>query len=162
MSSSTAYDYYYGDTATWNPSTSMYDLTIDGATPTSTATWSSIYSTAAGMYTCRNTTDTSCATVYYIEGASSSFMYNMPLSNNESISTKSITVGTGYEEVSGSYNLTGTTPLLLKDWYAHYNDTGYKNVYICSDYTSSNACGTLYYITSTSEYQITYNSSANK
>ena len=157
MSSSTAY--FYGDTATWNPSTNMYDLTVEGATPTATA-WSSIYSTATGMYTCRNTRDTSCATVYYIEGATSSEMYDMPLSNNEDINTKTITIGTGYTESSGNYTLTGTSTLYLKDWYENYNNTGYKNIYICSDFTSS-TCSELYYIGATSNYSITYNKSSN-
>ncbi len=87
-------------------------------------------------------------------------MYNMPLSNNEDINTKTITIGTGYTESSGNYTLTGTSALLLKDWYANYNQTGYKNVYICSDYTSS-TCSELYYIGATSNYQITYNKSSN-
>ena len=151
--------YFYGDTATWNPSTNKYDLTIGGATPTASA-WSSIYSTATGMYTCRNTTDTSCATVYYIEGATSSYMYNMPLSNNEDINTKTITVGTGYTESSGDYTLTGTSTLYLKDWYANYSKAGYSNFYTCSDFTSS-TCSELYHIGETTNYQVSYNKSSN-
>ena len=159
MSGTTSY--YYGDAVTWNPSTSMYDLTIGGVTPTTVTAWSSIYSTAVGMYTCRSTTDTSCATVYYIEGATSSDMSILPLTNNESISTKSILVGTGYEENNGMYNLTGTSSIFLKDWYENYNQTGYKSVYICDDFTS-NSCNTIYFIRKNDSRSIDYNSSNTK
>ena len=159
MSSTTTY--YYGDTATWNPDTNMYDLTIGGATPTATA-WSSIYSTAQGMYTCRNTTDTSCATVYYIEGADSNYMYNISLSNNENIDTKTVTwtVSTDFTKNGNDYVLTNpdTLTITLKDWYTNYSNSSYKNIYVCSDFTSS-TCSEMYYIYSTGKDYVYFNRS---
>ena len=155
--------YYYGDTATWV--TDHYELTIGGVTPTTTSTWSSIRSTAGGMYTCRSTSDTSCNTVYYIvANSSNSYMYSVPLSNNEQ-ATKSVTwtIGTGYSGSNGNYSLTGTSTLTitLKDWYTNYYNSSYKDFYICDNMTSGTCTSEVYYVGKTSNYQITYNKSSN-
>ena len=162
--------YYYGDKATWNSSTNKYELTIDDGngndiTPTSATSWSSIQSHAQGMFTCKSTTATSCSTVYYIvANSSNSYMYSLPLSNNENINkTISWTIGSGYTENNGVYSLTGTSTLTisLKDWYTNYSNSNYVNYYTCDDFNSTTCNNDLYYIGSTSENQIFYDKHSN-
>ena len=161
-SSSTAY--YYGDAATWVDD--HYELTMGGVTPTTATAWSSIRGSAKGLYTCRSTTNTSCSTVYYIvANSSSSYMDNFSLSNNENIDTKAKTwtVGTGYSESNGIYSLTGTKTLTipLKDWFTNYNNSNYKNYYICDNLTSDTCTNEIYYAGETSHYEIKYNKVSN-
>ena len=156
-------NYYYGDTATWV--NDHYELTMGGATPTTTTAWSSIRSSAEGMYTCLSGTSTSCASVHYIVANSSdSDMYSIILSNNE---TKDKTVtwhyGTSVTKVGNTYTLMDgnstsslTKTFKLADWYTTYNtDTGYKNIYVCDDFTGT-MCTTVRFISSTSNYQETH------
>ena len=166
-SASTAY--FYGDKATWNTSTNMYDLTVDDGsgndiTPTTTTQWQNIRSTAQGMYTCRSTTATSCADVYYIvANMTNTYMPSVKLSNGEDFNkTVTWTVATDYTKSGNDYVLASPTTLTitLKDWYTGYGNSAYKNIYVCSDFTSS-TCSELYYIGATSNYQITYNTSVN-
>ena len=166
-SSTTAY--YYGDKATWNTSTNMYDLTVDDGngndiTPTSRNQWQYIRSSAQGMYTCRSDTATSCADVYYIvSNMTNTYMPSVKLSNGETYDkTVTWTVATDYTKSGNDYVLTSPTTLTitLKDWYTGYNNASYKNIYVCSDFTSS-TCNELYYIGATSIYQITYIKSIN-
>ena len=161
--------YFYGDKATWNPGTNMYDLTIDDGsgndiTPTTTTQWQNIRNNAQGMYTCRSSTATSCATVYYIvANVTGSYMYSVALQNNETYEkTVSWTFGTDFTISGTNYVLTNpdTVTISLKDWYTNYSNAAYKNIYVCADFTSS-TCSTMYYIVSTSNYQITYNVSTN-
>ena len=130
--------------------------------PTSTTTWTNIRSTAQGKYTCKSsnsTTGTSCTTVYYIVANSTdSYMYSVPLSNNENKDkTVTWTYGTGITKQGNTYTLTGTGTLTFKlaDWYADYADSKYKNIYVCNDFTSA-TCTTARFITSTSNYQETH------
>jgi hypothetical protein len=152
--------YYYGDTATWV--NDHYELTMGGVTPTTTTAWSSIRSSAEGMYTCKSTTDTSCASVHYIVANSSdSNMYSIILSNNE---TKDKTVtwhyGTSVTKVGDTYTLMDgnntsalTKTFKLADWYTTYNtDPGYKNIYVCDDFTST-SCTLVRFISSTDKYR---------
>ena len=156
--------YYFGDSAVWNTSTNQYDLKENGATPTSTKTWGSIRSSAGGKYTCLSATATSCATVKYIvTNSSSSAMYSIPLSNNEnSNKTMTLKVATSYTTSGSNYVLTSPTDLTItiKDWYTGYNNSSYKNIYVCSDFTST-TCAELYYIGGTSSTSINYSSTSN-
>lgn len=150
MSNNTAY--YYGDAATWNSATNMYDLTVGGVTPTSTTTWTNIRSNMAGKYTCLSGTETSCATVHYIvANSTNTYIYTLPLSNGET-SSKTITwkTATSYTTSGNNFVLTDPTEVsvTLKDWYTNYNNSAFKNVYVCSDFTST-TCTELYYITYT-------------
>ena len=143
--------YYYGDKATWNPSTNKYDLTInDGngndVTPSTPLSWSSIHEHAKGMYTCKNEIDTSCAVVHYVVANSSyQYMYSMTLSNGEGINDRIVLTGTGFKKENNKYILTGQRQLYVKDWYENGKNDGYMNVYICDDYTKSE-CDTVYYV----------------
>ena len=151
--------FYYGDSVTWN--NNHYELKMSGVTPTSRTAWTDIRDNVQGMYTCKSTTDTSCSTVYYIvTNSSDSYMYSLPLSNNENINkTISWTIGTGYTENNGVYSLTGTSTLTipLKDWYTNYINPNYANYYTCDDFTSTTCPNDLYYVGSTSNQVILYN-----
>lgn len=153
--------YYYGDTATWDGT--KYNLKLNGSTPTSTSTWANIRESALGKYTCKSSTATSCETVYYIAANSTnSYMYNIPLSNNESITTKSVTwkTATAYTKSGNNYVLTSPTTktILLKDWYANYES--YRNFYVCPDYTST-TCSDLGYVNTTNNYLVRYDLMSN-
>lgn len=162
--------YYFGDKAVWNTSTSMYDLKVDDGngnyvTPTTTSTWANIRSNAKGKYICVNGTDRSCAIVrYIITNSTSARIEYVELSNNEDINTKGIsfTYGTSYSESNGTYTLTGggTQQVLLKDWPDVYNNGIYKNMYVCSDFTST-TCSEIYHFGDTNTSYIYYNKSSN-
>ena len=158
--------YYYGDTATWNSSTNKYDVTINGNAPTTSTAWNDIRSNVAGKYTCKNTTDTSCATVYYVVANSTdSYMNAVDLSNNENINTKSVTLtySARYSESGNNYTLYSpdTVTVLLKDWYDKIknNDILLNYRFASSDFTST-TCTKLYNL-GTTEYSINYVTSDN-
>jgi hypothetical protein len=156
--------YYYGTTAVWNSTTGEYELKVDDGngnsiTPTSTTTLNSYGDNYQGLYTCKSSTATSCSTVYYIVAkSSSSYSYIIQLSNNENINSKTNTwtYGTGYTKSGNTYTLTGTTTktFKVKDWYTDYSQ--YKNIYLCSDYTST-TCSEIYYIKDAYNYRFIYN-----
>ncbi len=160
--------YYYGDKATWNSNTGEYELTVDDGdghdiTPTTTYNWSDIRSNVKGLYTCGNSR-TSCSTVLYVtENSSNTIMRYFELSNAENINTKGLTLNysTSYDIINGNYVLDNPTTItiLYKDWPDIYTTSTYKNMYTCSDFTSS-TCSELYYFGSTSQYTISYNKSS--
>lgn len=159
-------NYYYADTAKWDNVNHVYKLILSSTNdfPTSTTAWSGFYSGAVGWYTCLNGTDTSCATVHYIEGAESTTMYTLPLSNgqtadNNPTTGKKIVVSSTKVDNANDYSLGTTENIYLYNWYTNYNTASYKNKYVCGDLTST-TCETMYYITETSLNNITYNSSA--
>ena len=155
--------YYYGDTATWNSSTNKYDVTLSGSAPTTSTSWADIRSHVQGMYTCKNTTDTSCAKVYYVvDNATDNYMYAVELSNNENINTKSmsLTYASSYSVSGNNYTLTNPTTIaiLLKNWHSVFES--YNGVYTCSDYTST-TCTKLYHLGPNSKHELNYSESNN-
>ncbi len=155
-------NYYYGDKATWNPTTRKYDVTIDDGngndiTPTATQAWADVRGNVKGKYSCKTVGATSCSTVYYFtDNSTNSYSYTVSLDNGEDINSKTMTLvtGTGFTVSGNNYVLTNptTATILLKDWTNVY--TQYKNLYVCDNVTNS-TCSTLYYITSSNNYQIT-------
>ena len=155
--------YYFGDDAVWV--NDHYELKMNGATPASVSSWSSIRQNALGMWTCLSNTSTSCESVHYIvANSNNSTMLSIILSNAE---TKDKTVtwhyGTSISKTGGTYTLMNgnntsslTKTFKLADWPTLYNDAGYKNIYVCDDFVST-SCSTSYFITSTSNYAIGYN-----
>ena len=166
---SSGYTYYYGDMAVWV--NDHYELRINTGTdaepiytdaPTSTTTWANIRESAGGKYTCKSsnsTTGTSCTTVYYIvANSTNSYMYSVPLSNNENKDKQvTWTYGTGITKSGNTYTLTGTDTLTFKlvDWYTDYADSKYKNIYVCDDFTST-TCTTARFIRNTTNYNETH------
>lgn len=140
-------DYYYGTSITY--SNGRY--TLQNATQKS---WSDNYSTLTGYYTCRSTS-TTCSTVYYIAGAISSYQYNLSLSGGVTDpATQTITLGKGMtDNGNNTYSLIDTVTVKRADWYKNYST--YKNYYMCKDLTST-TCDSKYLITSTNNYQMTY------
>ncbi len=160
-STSSSSNYYYGNDIVINEAGTytLQNKTTDDdgneiITDAEQKTWSDNYSTLAGYYTCR-TTSTTCSTVYYIAGTSSSYQYNVALTGGAVIDEQKITLSkTKTNNDDGTYTLTEPIEVLKKDWFANYST--YSKYYTCGDMTSTE-CGTsVRYITSTSNYQITY------
>ena len=141
--------YYYGTSVTYSSSTGKY--TLQNAEQKS---WSDNYSTLTGYYTCQSTS-TTCSTVYYIVGASSSTQYVVSLSGSiTDPSAQTITLGKGItDNGNNTYTLTDTVIVKKTDWYTNYNS--YKSYYMCKDLTST-TCDSKYLITSTGKSSITY------
>ena len=140
-------NYYYGTSVTYSNGT----YTLQNA---ETKSWSDNYSSLIGYYTCRSTS-TTCSTVYYIVGTTSSYQYNLSLSNGVTDpATQTIILGKGIaDNGNNTYTLTDTVTVKKVDWYTNYST--YKNYYVCKDLTST-TCNGKYLITSTSNYQLTY------
>ena len=165
MSNTTAY--YYGDDVSWDGTDYNLIDTGTGVAPTATSTWTDIRGSVGGKYTCQSnnaTTGKKCKDVYYVVADSSdNYMYSVKLSNNE---TKDNQVtwkyGTGITKTGNTYMLMDgnnesalTKTFKLRDWYTGYSDSSYKNIYVCSDFTST-TCETVYYISDTDNCQIKY------
>ena len=140
-------NYYYGTGVTYSNGT----YTLTGTTQD---IWTNTYSSSSGLYTCKSTTDTTCATVYYIAGGTSSYMYGFEMTNGNLLNyyNTNITFGTSYTESNGIYTLTNTTTITKLDYYSNYST--YKNYYTCGD--DSINCTNLKCIQSTGNYY--YNS----
>ena len=140
-------NYYYGDSITYSNGSYI----LQNATQKS---WSDNYSTLTGYYTCRSTS-TTCSTIYYIAGADSSYQYTLSLSDGTTDpATQTITLGKNItDNGNNTYTLTDTVTVKRVDWYKNYST--YKNYYMCKDLTST-TCDSKYLITSTNNYQITY------
>ena len=140
--------YYYGTSVTYSSSTGKY--TLQNAEQKS---WSDNYSTLTGYYTCQSTS-TTCSTVYYIVGASSSTQYVVSLSGSiTDPSAQTITLGKGItDNGNNTYTLTDTVIVKKTDWYTNYNS--YKSYYMCKALTST-TCDSKYLITSTGKSSIT-------
>lgn len=151
-STSTNSNYYYGDSVTYSNGT--YTLTNS-----SQKIWSDNYSNLVGYYTCRSTSAT-CSTVYYIVGSTSGYQYVISLSSGiTDPATQTITLGKGTSDNGdGTNSLTSVVSLKKSDWYTKYSL--YKNYYICEDLTSI-TCSGKYHVTSTNNFQITYEKSFN-
>ena len=140
-------NYYYGDSITYSNGSYI----LQNATQKS---WSDNYSTLTGYYTC-GSTSTTCSTVYYIVGADRYYQYNLSLSAGVTDpATQTIILGKGItDNGNNTYTLTDTVTVKKVDWYTNYST--YENYYICKDLTST-TCDSKYLITSTSNYQLTY------
>ncbi len=151
-STSSSSNYYYGDSITYSNGT----YTLQNA---SLRSWSDNYSSLTGYYTCRSTSST-CSTVYYIAGATSSYQYTVSLSGGiNDPDTQTITLGkTITDNGDGTYTLSDIETIKRVDWYTNYST--YKNYYMCKDMTST-TCDGKYPVTSTSNYQITYERTFN-
>ena len=142
-------NYYYGDSITYSYANGTY--TLQNAEVKS---WSDNYSTLIGYYTCQSTS-TTCSTVHYIAGASSSAQYVVSLSDGVTdLDTQTITLGKGItDNGNNTYTLTDTVIVKKVDWFTNYST--YKNYYMCKDLTST-TCDSKYLISSTNNYQIRY------
>ena len=151
-STSSTSNYYYGNSVTY--SNGAYTLTNS-----SQKTWSDNYSGLIGYYTCRSTS-TTCSTVYYIVGSTSSYQYVVSLADGTTApTTQTITLGKGAtDNGDGTYSLTEPITIEKKDWFTTYST--YKGYYICRDLTST-TCENKNLITSTSNYQLSYDRTFN-
>ena len=142
-------NYYYGDSITYSYANGTYTLQN-----TEQKSWSDNYSTLIGYYTCQSTS-TTCSTVHYIAGASSSAQYVVSLSDGVTdLDTQTITLGKGItDNGNNTYTLTDTVTVKKVDWFTNYST--YKNYYMCKDLTST-TCDSKYLISSTNNYQIRY------
>lgn len=158
LSMTNSTNYYFAKSYTVSGNT--YTLTD----PEQLGTWTNIYSTmaGAGYYTCKLTTTGTCTTLYYVLGGASSYAYTLALTSGKELDAvnTNITMGTDMtDNGDGTYSLAGTITTIKKaDWYTNY--TSYKNVYFCSDYTST-TCNSMYYTTATTIYTYTYANVAN-
>ena len=152
FSISSTSNYYYGDSITYSNGT--YTLTSS-----SQKTWSDNYSSLVGYYTCRSTS-TTCSTVYYIVGSTSSYQYVISLSGGTmDPTTQTITLGKGTtNNDDGTYSLTDSVTIEKKDWYTTYST--YKGYYICRDLTST-TCENKNLITLTASYYLSYDGTFN-
>lgn len=154
--------YYYGDSVIWV--TDHYELKMNGATPASTTSWQNIRGNVKGMYTCKSTSSTSCASVsYIIDNSTDIVMRYITLSNNETINDKKIIwkYSKNYTKSGNNYVLSNpnTATILLKDWMDYYNNKTYDDIYVCSDFTST-TCLELYYIPYFTKLGVYYNKSS--
>ena len=156
-------NYYYADYAVWNGTEYVLynsdDLTDTTADPVTQYAWSSNYNNLKGKYTCGNETSTTCTTVRYISGGTSSYMYYVLLAANSSIdnyrlasNTVSYTAGVGYT-LTNPVNVAKVTS--GNSWVNQYDN--YKGYYFCGGTNELNAttCDTVYYVNSGSAYQAT-------
>ena len=144
--------YYYGDSVTYSNGT----YTLVNA---SQKTWSDNYSNLVGYYTCK-AASSNCSTVYYIVGTTSYYLYVISLSGGTTDpATQTITLGKGMtDNGNGTYSLTQPITIEKKDWFTTYST--YKGYYICRDLAST-TCENKNQITSTSNYQLSYDRTFN-
>ena len=145
-------NYYYGDSVTYSNGT--YTLTNS-----SQKTWSDNYSSLVGYYTCRSTS-TTCSTVYYIAGSTSSYQYIISLSGGITDSaTQTITLGKNMiDNGDGTYSLTELVTIKKRDWFTTYST--YNGYYMCRDLTST-TCENKNLIISTDSNSIIYDNTFN-
>ena len=144
--------YYYSKTFSYSSTDNNYTL-IDAEQKT----WSDSYNDAVGYYACGNLT---CSKLYYITGATSSYQFNLTLSDGATdindqvlVLSKSINANT-----DGTYTLSEPITVLKKDWYTNYDM--YKRYYACEDLTST-TCTKMNVIVSTSTYTLSFDKSLN-
>lgn len=147
-------NYYYGTGVTYDSSTRKYTLT-----GIQQASWSSIYESSAGLYTCVSSTQYSCSSVNYIVRPFASSFYGFRLSNGNLLDyyTGNIVFGSSYTESNGTYTLVDTSSIAKLDWYNEYSS--FNNYYTCGN--SSVSCSKLYRATSVYSDYFTYNSTNN-
>ena len=146
MSISYSSNYYYGNSITYSDGT----YTLENAEQKS---WSGNYTSLRGYYTC-GSTSTTCTTVYYIVGTTSSRQYNLPLTGGVTDpATETITLGKNTEDNGdGTYSLTDTVTIKRSDWYTNYST--YDNYYFCKDFTSTTCDGKYPIMSAYSNYII--------
>ena len=149
-------NYYYADSVTYSNGT--YTL----VNPVQYS-WSDNYQNLEGKYTCRSDSVTSCSEVYYVNDASSSYMYRVNMTNGE-------TYDSLYSEASeltwiygndvtwngSSYTLVDTVESKPMNWSTDRTSiVGNGHRYTCM--SDSNTCSTVYYVHYTrSSYTIYY------
>ena len=139
-SSMSSTNYYYGDSITYDEASNTY--TLNNATQYG---WSDNYSNLRGYYTCFSSTDTSCATPYYIGGSSSSYAYY------RNVGQEKIGLGQTITYQDGMYTITDYEEIDATDYYSNYSN--YRGYYMCSEGTT-NTCSEINYMNSTSNYHI--------
>ncbi len=141
-------NYYYGDSITYSNGT----YTLENA---SQKIWSDNYSNLVGYYTCRRPSSTTCSTVYYIAGSTSSYQYVISFSGGTTDpTTQTIILGKDMtDNGNGTYSLTEPVTIEKKDWFTTYST--YEGYYMCRDLTST-TCENKNLITYTSNYQLLY------
>ena len=141
-------NYYYGDSITYSNGT----YTLENA---SQKIWSDNYSNLVGYYTCRMPSSTTCSTVYYIAGSTSSYQYVISFSGGTTDpTTQTIILGKDMtDNGNGTYSLTEPVTIEKKDWFTTYST--YEGYYMCRDLTST-TCENKNLITYTSNYQLLY------
>ena len=157
-------NYYYADSVTY--SNGAYTL----VNPVQYS-WSDNYQNLEGKYTCRLDSATSCSEVYYVNDASSSYMYRVNMTNGE-------TYDSLYQEASeitwiygndvtwngSSYTLVDTVESKPINWSTDRSSVvGNGHRYTCM--SNSDICTAVYYIYDTSFsfdfYYMTLNNGVN-
>ena len=148
---SSSSNYYYSDFVTY----ANGSYTLANAEQ---KTWSGNYNELTGYYTCRSE-ETTCTTVYYVAGATSSYQYVLSLSDGVTdVTLQTITLGKGViDNGDGTYTLEEPMIIKKKDWYSTYGT--YNEYYVCDDLTSA-TCD-VRKITSTSNTRMSYDTTLN-
>lgn len=148
---SSSSNYYYSDFVTY--ANGSYTLT-----DAEQKTWSDNYNELTGYYTCRSD-ETTCTTVYYIAGATSSYQYVLSLSDGATDATlQTITLGKSViDNGDGTYTLEEPMIIKKKDWYSTYGT--YNEYYVCDDLTST-TCD-VSKVTLTSNTRMLYDTTLN-
>ena len=155
-------NYYYADSVTYSNGT--YTL----VNPTQYS-WSDNYRNLEGKYTCRSDSATSCSEVYYVNDASSIYMYRVNMTNgetydslyNEAENQEPWIYGNDVTWNGSSYTLVDTVESKPFNWSSDRTSIiGNGHRYTCM--SNSSTCSTVYYVYSTSSskmfrYVILYN-----
>ena len=149
-------NYYYADSVTYSNGT--YTL----VNPVQYS-WSDNYQNLEGKYTCRSDSVTSCSEVYYVNDASSSYMYRVNMTNGETYdslysaaSELTWIYGNDVTWNGSSYTLVDTVESKPMNWSTDRTSiVGNGHRYTCM--SNSNTCSTVYYVHYTgSSYTIYY------
>ncbi len=145
--------YYFGDTITWDGTN--YALSNSDGSEVVQTNYRENYNNFKGKYSCFSTTASTCTTVYYIAGTTSSYVYILALRNGqllENVNTewnfgKTVT----YE--NGQYTIVEPETINKADWYTKYSTYSNKGYYTCSD--GSTSCAEINYIISANNAYMT-------
>ena len=138
-------NYYYADSVTY--SDGSYTL----VNPVQYS-WSDNYNNLEGKYTCRSDRATSCSEVYYVNDATSSFMYIVNMTNGETydslyseVSELTWVYGNDVTWNGSSYTLVDTVESKPINWSSdRINVVGNGHRYTCL--SNSATCSTVYYV----------------
>ena len=135
-------NYYFGTSVSYN--NGVY--TLDNS---KLIEWS--YSNdLTGYYTCKQSSDTSCSTVYYVAYYSSSTGYVVQLSNGQLLESQNLTFGKEVvDNGNNTYSLKNVTTISITEWADRFSE--FENYYVCSDLTST-TCNKKYKIGLNSTY----------
>ena len=129
-------NYYFSSTATY--SDGKYVLGEDA----STYLWNDNYGNLNGYYTCRSETSTSCSTVCYVSGSTSSYAYCLNMIDGNDYDDYKFVYSSSYvDNGDGTYTLSDPSTINRADFYKTY----FYRQYVCPDF-SSTTCSTLYRI----------------